>query len=106
MLEMQEMTLSILGDLERTVQEQIPHLINSLGDDEAAKSALAINITFSLSKGTQTGVDIKTAVKPTYPSKKQRIQGRRNLITGVILIDPEDIPQKELFVKNQKEVEA
>ena len=104
--EMQEMNLSVLGDLERTVQTEIPKLIKSLNGDYSAKASLAITITLNLTSGTQTGIDIKTAVKPTFPSKKQKIQGRLNLITGVVLIDPDDIPQKELFIKSQKEVEA
>ncbi|MEG1825440.1 MAG: hypothetical protein RRY12_01410 [Cloacibacillus sp.] len=76
---MVDLSLKEMTDLDAQFKKVLPAVVNSL-KDESQSASITITLNFKLCPDSETQLDMKTSVKPSFATDKRVTRCRRDLV--------------------------
>lgn len=84
------LSLKDMSDLDRTFTRLVPGVVASL-KDATQSASITITLNFKLCPDSETQVDMKTSIRPTFATDKKVTRCRRDLMTRAVTADKLDL---------------
>lgn len=84
------LSLKEMSDLDRTFMRLVPGVVASL-KDATQSASITITLNFKLCPDSETQVDMKSSIRPTFATDKKVTRCRRDLMTRAVTADKLDL---------------